>query len=568
MDTAQLDIFNTQSGVFEEYTQPERLHVIPKEPPKPLVPYSYQKESIDKVYELISKGLKKICLILLMGAGKSAVAGWMLRDAISADKKCIFLVHYDTLIQQSVDEFKRLGLRPSVIKGKNRFNKNADVLVASVQTIEAKLRKGSITLTELIGHRDLIIEDECHELAFRDSRNLFDDAYPQSIFIGLTATPYRLSKREWLGQKYQASVSVIQPPDLIKLGKVLPCRPFELPNVFDTSTLVTKGKDGDYTDASVGKQASTDKVRDFVVEQYLKVCPDSPAIMVGSTVHQAQLQCESFNKAGIPSEVITGTTKTPERQAIFERSRLGITKIICSVGTLTAGVSLNWISCILFVRITKSKARFFQVSGRGARTWPGKDFYWLLDFGNNLSNFGNPMDYQDYSIDGHMPEETEMMGKECPNCGHIQSMFNSECPKCKYQFTQESEEEPELILSDLTEYFDTFTQKKVKQLHDSKRNSFRQFGLNGKVASDLTSPDYAIEQFKQQYGHIPPVEWQLNAVLGEKYSKAKLRDYIAYLKAHIKNPKYAKGWLNYHYRLETGQDMPDNQLDLLLRDVE
>ena len=526
-----------------------------------------QVEIVEGAYIKVTEGYKKILLVALMALGKTVIAGWMIRDAVKASKKCVFFVHYDTLVNQTVKEFARLGLTCSVLQGNKRFNKNADIAIVSIQSLESKLKKGE-SVSDILGYRDVHFFDECHELAFRDSFDLIDNHYPNALKFGLTATPWRMSKKEWLGQKFETTVVGWQPPKLIKEGISVHARCYAIGGGVITVTDADVGFDGDYSEGLMGKQASEDAALDYTFQEWKRLSGDRPTIMVGSTIAQAKATTAKFLEHGIATEMVIGSTSKAHREAIFERVATGQTQVITSVGALVAGFNLPILSSILFVRATKSKSLFFQCCGRSSRSYPGKEDYLILDFGGNLRRFGNPMDFQDYSIDGEMPEDNGENVKECPNCGHVQRVFNSKCEKCGYEFSSPEEEiEEENHYQELVEYTNGLTKQKIKFIRAWRKNAFKIWSIN-RQASDSTSPDKAIEDFLNEYGHNPPTDWVINAALTRRYSKAKLRDYIAYLKAHIKNPKYAKGWLNYHYRLETGQDMPDNQLDLLLRDVE
>ncbi|MBW4460477.1 MAG: DEAD/DEAH box helicase family protein [Nodosilinea sp. WJT8-NPBG4] len=561
MDTVQL-------GLLEYHAIPAKNVVIQKAATLSIIDSLKQPqlEIVESAYIKVANGYKKILLVALMGVGKTILAGWIIRDAVKASKECVFFVHFDTLVNQTVEEFSRLGLTANVLQGNKKFNKHSCVAVVSIQSLESKLKKGA-SVSDILGHRDVLFFDECHELAFRESFDLIDKHYPDAIKFGLTATPWRLSKKEWLGQKFETTVEGWQPPKLIKEGISVHARCYAIGGGVIHVTEADVGFDGDYSEGLMGKQASEDAALEYTFQEWQRLSGDRPTIMVGSTIEQAKATTAKFLEHGIPTEMVIGSTSKKQRKDIFARVACGQTQVITSVGALVAGFNLPILSSILFVRATKSKSLFFQCCGRPARSYPGKEDYLILDFGGNLKRFGNPMDFQDYSIDGEMPEDNGESFKDCPNCGHTQRVFNSKCEKCGYEFNSPEEEiEEETHYQELVEYTNGLTKQKIKNIRAWRKMAFKQWSIN-RQASDTTSPDRAIQLFLDEYGHNPPADWIINSALTRRYSKSKLRDYIAYLKAHIKNPKYAKGWLNYHYRLETGQDIPDNQLDLLLRDV-
>ena len=64
----------------------------------------YQKEMIGGVYKAIRSGKKRILLIALMGLGKTVISSWIMRDATTRGKRCLFLVPLTVLIDQTIEQ--------------------------------------------------------------------------------------------------------------------------------------------------------------------------------------------------------------------------------------------------------------------------------------------------------------------------------------------------------------------------------------------------------------------------------------------------------------------------------
>lgn len=508
----------------------------------------YQKAMIGAIYGCIKAGKKKLVGIAVMGAGKTITAAWMMRDCTARGKKAVFLVHLQVLIPQTVETLRRLGVWATVLQGNHQYDPNATAIVASVQTINSRLKKQ--TPHELLGDNiGLICLDEAHVTAFDKCWPLLTEAYPDAVFLGLTATPWRLSRKEWLGQKFDEAIVALQPPDVIAAGGAVPCRGYTVGGVLDLDVVGTTA--GDYSEGDMAKQATRPEAMAHVVDQYQKIAGTEKFMLVGSTVEQALAQAEVFNAAGIPCETITGETPAEERQAIFQRVRDGETIGISSVGCLTAGFDLPCLTTILYVRATKSKALFQQVAGRGSRPFPGKTHYKLLDFGGNLPRFGNPMAYQDYSIAEDPRPPKEAPTKECPECNAVVLAFARVCPECGYMFpAKEEEEEPTLLYEDLGEYLDKYDRKKVKFLRLARKKAWEK----------RLNPDLPYEQFHSEFHHNPPADWSMNACLGKRYSRVRAGQFLEWLRQHQKPGKFADRWLSHHLALEFGTDMPQVEM--------
>jgi len=510
---------------------------------KPPELFHFQKGMVSAVYGQIKANQKRILVIAPCGSGKTVMASWILRDASVKAKnplRCVFLVDLNCLLDQAANTLRSLSVPCTVFQGNRPVDWTAGVVVASAQTIQARLKRK--TLGEILGKVGLFVVDECHDLAYRSVYKNLEDDYLKTgtVFLGLTGTPWRMSRKQYLGQWYDTVVIAPQPPELIKLGRLVPCRAFGIGGVLDISQL-DLGRDGDYQEAQMQAQASRKSALKSVVSEWQRLAKDLPTAAFCSGVKHAELLCQTFQEAGIAAEWQCGETSMVDRDAQNERLKLGKTKVVCSVGTMTKGWDNPAVSCILMVRATRSPALFFQAANRGARTFPGKSNYLLLDFGGNVQRHGSPTGFQKYDITEKNASPRAEAHKTCPQCSAVISVFSAICPECGHEFekpeavTLEDDEEIEVKL---TEILGAFEKKQVKFLRSEKRRCF----------AENQTPDIATDRFIKEYGFIPPKEWHFAAVLSRRYSKKRKQEFLEYLDRHAKNSTW-KGW---HQRLEFG----------------
>lgn len=504
----------------------------------------YQKEMVGNLYQHIREGRKRILLIALMGTGKTIISSWVMRDAVNRNKRCVFLCPYTVLIDQTIETLEMLGVHCTGLQGGRKVDESAPVIVASMQTITARLR-GDRTLEDILGHQDLMFVDEAHITAFNKRYPELQDWIigNHGCCVGMTATPWRLSRKQWLGQRFDVTVEGPQPPDVVKMGSVVPCRGFTIGSVFDIENLRTVK--GDFAESDMSSQATRPAALKHVVNEWKRIANDRPTVMIGTTVEQAKKTADAFESEGVSTAIITGATPLKERQAIFEQVKAGDVQMICSVGCLTAGFNLPCIGAVLYVRATKSKALFFQSAGRACRTMDGKVDSLLLDFGGNLKRFGNPMSYQDYDIGEKEQFATEAITKTCPACNAEVNSFASVCPECGHVFGID-EETPDLILARLTEYVDKITKDKIAFIRKARRNAFL----------ERTSPDAPIEEFVEKYGHPPSPDWLSGACLTRRSpTQASIDRFMGWLTAVYSGHKqWQRSWLDYHIEAEFGTD--------------
>ena len=153
----------------------------------------YQKEAIRAVCEQIQNGFRKHLLVMATGTGKTRTASSLV-DVLSRGKyvtNTLFLADRTALVKQAKDDFKNYLPDMSLCNlCSNKDDRNARIVFSTYPTMlnaidDTKSKDGVRLFTP--SHFDLIIIDESHRSIFKKYRAIFE--YFNAIMVGLTATP-------------------------------------------------------------------------------------------------------------------------------------------------------------------------------------------------------------------------------------------------------------------------------------------------------------------------------------------------------------------------------------------
>lgn len=153
----------------------------------------YQKEAIRAVCGQIEKGFRKHLLVMATGTGKTRTAS-SLTDVLSRGKyvtNILFLADRTALVKQAKDDFKNYLPDMSLCNlCTNKDDRNARIVFSTYPTMlnaidDTKTKDGQRLFTP--AHFDIIIIDESHRSIFKKYRAIFQ--YFDAILVGLTATP-------------------------------------------------------------------------------------------------------------------------------------------------------------------------------------------------------------------------------------------------------------------------------------------------------------------------------------------------------------------------------------------
>lgn len=424
----------------------------------------YQTDMIGEASAAYRAGHKGVLVLLATGGGKTVVYSEITRSLVAASAPVLIVEPAVELVEQSRDKLRQLGVpRVGIICASwgGGYNPDAGALVqvASVQTLrsrpDALLRRPRFT-----------IYDEGH-LAAAESYTMIAQTYPESNRLIATATFERLDGRGYEGM----ASAVVMGPDVAALQALRSLVPFRTVSIPLTEFSKSSRRPArEFNKSAMAEAYNKQKLVGDVIQTYIDGTEHTPSclgrsglVFAASIEHSIEL-CKRFNAAGIVAEHLDGSTPPAVRQAMIGtpdkpgRLGLGITKIVCNYGVLTAGFDCPLVSFIAVARATASPSLWAQMGGRGLRPHlaSGKVDCIIHDHGANALRHGNLAHKRTHCracyterkpcavctvriLEGRKPAENDDeeqidLGKECPKCLTVIDASCAICPWCAHDF--------------------------------------------------------------------------------------------------------------------------------------
>ncbi len=495
----------------------------------------YQKEVLRGVYGKIRAQRKRILLFAPTGAGKTIIASKIVNDAVSRGRKLLFIVHREILIGQTFAKFQKFGLDCGFIKAGYQENRDALVQIASVQTLPRREWWREYKA-------DVIILDEAHLTAFSSVvGEMMSKIWRESIYIGLTATPFRLSKTEGMGDVFTDLVCAPMPHQLIESGFLVKPSYYSLQQA-DLDNVKTQN--GEFDSKGLSVACDRPELIEATVKDWLRLAYGRRTIAFTVNVAHAKNLASSFEKQGIPSAYVAGSTPIKKRQKIYQQLANGEILVLSSCGALSEGFDVPAVNAVLLCRPTKSKALYCQQLGRGLRLSPETDKQdcIVLDQAGNVLRHGFVEDLKEVSLTPGKEKsgEEEAPMKVCPQddggCGAILYAFPMTCPQCGYKFERK-------ILRNflkLTRVMNESDWSKLEIYRSKLREAYQK----------KYAPTWAAMVFKENFGFYPPWDWAKGAVFGEEPTDNDRRSYQLHLMAVANRQSQDEKWIERYFNLE------------------
>jgi superfamily II DNA or RNA helicase len=388
----------------------------------------YQRRTLDDIERAEAEGLHRPLVVLPTGTGKTVVFSHAIAERADRGRSLV-LVHREELAAQTVEKIRMIApeLSTGIVKA-DRNELDADVVVASVQTVSRDKRLAELALSAKISPFGTLIVDEAHHAPAptwtKVLRGMGSWSEYGPLTVGFTATPER-DNGKTLGV-WERVVSYMSIREAIygdrkkgeEGGYLVPILPAVVVETKMNMGEVRKGSDGDLSGGDLGKAMEDAGAIEQIADAYKEHAADRKGVAFTPTIATAHHLAAELCKRGIPAEAVDGNTETELRRAILKRLKTGQTQVVVNCAVLTEGFDEPSVSCVVVARPTRFHGLYVQMVGRGTRLYPGKKDLMVLDI-VGASNRHELVGLVDLGLDMDDPrkkpgDESERM--QCPTC--------------------------------------------------------------------------------------------------------------------------------------------------------
>lgn len=383
---------------------------------------------------------RRICLQLPTGGGKTIIAADMVRRAVQKDRRVLFLVHRQELVDQASRTMRMVGISPTRLIANSMIGVGATpVQVAMVQTLSRRVAELERRKLNPAGVPDIIIYDECHHLAAPTWLKLsaaFRRWNPQVAEIGLTATPRRPDGKG-LSENFDQLVLGPSISWLIDNNYLSPFRVISTKSSLAEIRKMLKEKRNDF-DAVSQSTAIRGKLSVIAGESialYQKYLAGSKTIFFGADIDHSKETARLFRMAGISAAHLDGMTEIMQRRRIIDDFRSKKLQVLCNHSIVNEGFDVPEADGVILARHTKSEIFYLQSIGRVLRYVAGKTAT-IIDQAANWQDLGFPNDERGWSLEGVTQRRKGKPGAKrsniriCRRCSSLYPVSVQICKQC------------------------------------------------------------------------------------------------------------------------------------------
>ena len=437
----------------------------------------YQTELLNKIFSSFREGYRRPLVVAPCGAGKS----YLFVELIKRTRgEALILTHRQELKEQHEALLEELGA------------KNARVAMI-------------LTEANRLGHYptpELIVTDEAHLSRSNSWMKVIN--YYDTFTVGFTATPIRLDGKP-LGDIYDTLITGVDTRWLIENKRLAPYE-YYAPTLVDTSGLRTVA--GDYVVSDLERLMNERAIYGNVIDSYFRIAPGERSICYCVSVKHAQETAQAFNAAGVRAEYLSSGTSARERRRIMESFRTGDIRVLCNVGIISEGVSIDEVSCCILLRPTESVALGIQQMMRCMRYMPGKTAR-ILDMVGNYTRIGLPDDDRAWSLTEPLRKRRELSPegnfyiRSCPEC-YMTFPTAPICPFCGTEYPLH----PREIQAKQDIELQRITAEEAERVAEAKRKS--------RIEQGRANTFEELVRLGKQRGYKNPAFWAAQVMRGRK----------------------------------------------------
>lgn len=385
-------------------------------------PRYYQRIAIQRTVEAVTRGQRRILVVMATGTGKTYTVFQIIWRLWKAErvKRVLFLVDRNILADQTItNDFKPFGSVMTKVKHRN-MDPSYEVYLALYQGISGNEEEQNVYKQFSPDFFDMVVIDECHrgsareESAWREILDYFEPA----IHLGLTATPKEtkeISTLTYFGDpvytytlKQGIDDGFLAPYKVVRVDLDRDLQGWRPPKG-TVDDLGQEVEDRVYNQRDMDKKLvlneRTKRVAEKVIEYLAGTDPYGKTIVFCEDIdHAERMRTALVNEVArtMPHEAqnlanfivrITGDNEEGKRRLddfIHPEKRYPV--IATTSKLLTTGVDAKTCKLVVLDQRIESMIEFKQIVGRGTRIHEdaGKLWFTIMDFKKATELFADP----------------------------------------------------------------------------------------------------------------------------------------------------------------------------------
>ena len=350
----------------------------------------YQIEICEKVNEAF-KAHRSVMVQMPTGTGKTMVLATLVIKILKDERikgrsgKILVVAHRKELVEQIQNTLKK------VFFFENSPVPSAEGATAHISVMSIQWLSRNIDMVRK--KPDLVIIDEAHHALAKTYQMLWT-AWPEAKFLGLTATPYRMSG-DGFTDLFEVLVDSWSVKRFIADGWLSPYDYYSIrpdsEEQKEIDSLKKRGADGDFQMKELREKLDVRPSIERLFESFERFAFDKKGIVYAIDIAHAEHIAEFFREQGVNAVAISSKTPAKERAEVIrtfkDENRI---QILVSVDLFSEGFDCPDVEFIQLARPTLSLAKYLQMVGRGLRPCKGKQCCTIIDNVGLYRTFGLP----------------------------------------------------------------------------------------------------------------------------------------------------------------------------------
>lgn len=320
----------------------------------------YQLAAISAIRADFETGCRSTLLVLPTGTGKTVVFAELAQQWHRAGDRTLVLAHRDELLEQAENKLRDAGVATEREQASRRASSSANVVVASVQSLQRKRLERFAR-----DHFLKIVVDEAHHAPAKSYRNVLE-YFSAAQILGVTATPDRSDGKamrecfERLAFRYELREAIRDQFLVPLLARRVLVAGLDLSRV--------RIHHGDLDQAQLAELLSAEKPLHETVTPLLELAGDRRVIGFAVDVAHAHKLAEVANRHRPGCAIaVDGSASSEDRKRALAAFRAGDHQFLFNCALYTEGFDEPSVGCVAIIRPTQSRALYTQMLGRVTR---------------------------------------------------------------------------------------------------------------------------------------------------------------------------------------------------------